>query len=134
MKGTIESYQKATYAPKDGSAPRDYAKLKIEGDERDFACWQKEGLVLAVGNVIEFEPVENNGRWKIQLAGTKTAGGGGFSRAKSPQEIDNQLKSFSLAYAKDITVKMIGISPLAEKDPVEFTLHIAEIFLEWLKK
>jgi hypothetical protein len=131
MKGIIESIIESSYKPPDGSTPRPYHKIVIVGIPKEYACWSGGG-VLKVGQEIDYQEEEKNGRWKLTLAGTAKTGG---YKAKPESEIQNQLKSFSLAYAKDLTCAMItkGI-PTGSQDVVSFTLNTADTFYGWLKE
>jgi hypothetical protein len=110
--------------------------IKIEGNPKDYSCWQKEGGLLQIGDTIEFTEELKNNHWRLKLV--KSLGQdekslpelkGGIKTSESE---DSRLKSMAVSYAKDLTVAEIGTGKFA-KDPTLHTLTGAELIYKWLK-
>jgi hypothetical protein len=125
MNGKVESLKKDTWNE------ITYYHVKLEGNPKDYSCWNKECANVKVGDNITFREEEKNNRWKLIL---DRPGGTGGGRAKTPEEINNQLKSFSISYSKDIAVAEInkGIAR-SEGDMMGLLFQRANAIYEWLK-
>jgi hypothetical protein len=109
--------------------------VKIEGNDKDYACWQKGIATSKVGDTIEFTDELKNGRWRLNIAAAPGALRSYTAKTKSPEEINNQLKSFALSYAKDIVASQVRAGRTTfEPDIVSYTTIMAGMFLSWLKK
>jgi hypothetical protein len=128
MQGKVEKVQTKLWNDKT------FYQVKIEGSNKDYACWQKEGASIKEGDTIEFTEEEKNGRYRLTLPSTGKPPFVGVTRGKSPEEIQNQLKSFAVAYSKDITVALLTAgAAVVAVDPVKYTLDNANIIYYWLK-
>ena len=121
MEGTIKSIRE------DKWQDIKYFKIYIEENDKEYACW-KGGEAIKVGQTVGFTEEEKNGRWKMILPGSKMGVGGGNRR--SPEELRNQIKSFSMSYAKDIVCNRMS----TYKDDTEVAAMLfkyANSILEW---
>uniref|UniRef100_A0A6H1Z5K4 Uncharacterized protein n=1 Tax=viral metagenome TaxID=1070528 RepID=A0A6H1Z5K4_9ZZZZ len=123
MKGIIETKTEKSWTNPEGQIKK-FFDITIEGIEKKYGCWQYDLLAAKnIGDEIEFDEVEKNGRWSMKLAGGGfKGGGGGFSRAKSPEEVKNQAKSFAASYAKDIVVSLINQGRLEKSTDIDASL------------
>jgi hypothetical protein len=111
---------------------RTFYKIKIAGNIKDYACWQGEGAKIKKGDTIEFTEEEKNGKWRLILPKSGVSSGFGGARGKSPEEIQNQLRSFAVSYSKDITVALLQAGANLS-DPIKVTLDNANVLLYWLQ-
>lgn len=123
-----------TKIPKEWTSPegqiKKFYEVTVEGIPKKYGCWQFEKLAaINIGDEIEFTETEKAGRWSMTLAGTAPKGGGFQSRGKSPEELKQQLKSFSSAYAKDVTVAFINQGTIKDSKAADASiLHYSNLF------
>ena len=125
MKGVIKAIAEKTWKDKV------FWEFQLEDDERVFSCWQDSFAGKKIGSDIEFEAVEKDGRWRAKIAGS----GGGFQpRGKSPEEMKQQVRSFSASYSKDIVVACINRDIIKTSKEIDATLlHYYEFFIKVLE-
>jgi len=112
-----------------------YWKLKLEGNTKEYACWQK-GVSFMEGQDIVFNEEMVKGRWRLSLIdrepqGAEVATPKRSGYVKSKEEIENQLKSFAMSYAKDMTVAEIGVNAAGEFDEKSYLFSLADQIYEW---
>lgn len=128
MKGVIETKAEKSWTNPEGQIKK-FFEITVEGIDKKYGCWQYDVLAAKnIGDEIEFEESEKGGRWSMRLAGT--APKGGFqSRGKTPEELKQQLKSFSSAYAKDVTVAFINQGTIKDSKAADASiLHYSNLF------
>jgi hypothetical protein len=124
MEGTIKQ------VVKDQWQDRTFYRVNIEENKIEYACWQAAGANLKIGDKVDFTEEEKSGRFKMILK-TEYSGKGGY-KARSPEEIKNQLLSFSMSYAKDIITSQIHLY----KDDNDVSANLfkyANSIYQWLK-
>lgn len=128
MKGKIETKTEREWKNPEGQTKK-FFDITIEGIDKKYGCWQYNELAAKnVGDEIEFEETEKNGRWSMKLAGA--AKGGGFqARGKSPEELKQQARSFSASYSKDLTVACIAAGIIKDSKGIDAAiLHWNNLF------
>jgi len=128
MKGIISKIGKSPVTMKDGTI-KDKLLVSFEGDNHIYECWSCN---FKVGDEAEGEVSEReyggNTYYSIKFSGTQKSGG--FqSRGKTPEELKQQLKSFSSAYAKDVTVAFINQGTIKDSKAADASiLHYSNLF------
>ena len=130
MKGKIENIEKSSVKMKDGTM-KDKFTILFEDDPKVYETWS---CSYKVGDEAEGEVSEREWNdktfYSIKFAGSQKTGGGGFqSRGRSPEELKQQLKSFSAAYAKDTTVAFINQGIIKDSKAADASiLHYSNLF------
>ncbi len=128
MKGKIAAKAEKSWTNPEGAVKKFY-EVEIEGIQKKYGCWQYNELAAKnIGDDIEFEESEKNGRWSMKLSGS--APKGGFqSRGKSEAELKQQLRSFAASYSKDLTVACITAGIVKDSKSIDASiLHWNNLF------
>lgn len=82
-----------------------YAWVKIEGEEKDIACWEIRDA--KEGDTIEYEVTENNGFLNLNIQAIKPRQ---MSTSNPSQTVGDEARQrgFALSYAKDIACALIA--------------------------
>ncbi len=126
MKGKIAAKAEKEWKNPEGVVKKFY-EVEIEGIPKKYGCWQYNELTAKnIGDEIEFEESEKGGRWSMKLAGGKAA----FQpRGKSPEELKQQVRSFSASYSKDLTVACIAAGIIKDSKAIDASiLHWNNLF------
>ena len=128
MKGKISAIETSQVTMKDGTAKEKFT-IAFEDDPKTYESWS---CSHKVGDEVEGEVSakewNNKTFYSIKFAGG-AKGGGGFSRAKSPDEVKAQARSFAASYGKDITVSLINQGRITESKEIDATLlHFYNLF------
>jgi hypothetical protein len=104
---------------------KDFWEVELE-DGTKGSCWNPEFANYQIGQDVDFDiqkDAKNNNRFKMKTANK----GGGGGRGKSPEELAQQQRTMVLAYAKDLTVGVIGMPGTPE------TMSAEEVIALWKK-
>ncbi len=121
MKGKLAAKAAKEWKSPEGTIKKFY-EVEIEGIPKKYGCWQYNELAAKnIGDEIEFEEKEKDGRWSMTLTGGKS---GGFAfKGKSPEELKQQIRSFAASYSKDICVALINQGKLPTSKEIDATLQ-----------
>jgi hypothetical protein len=126
MKGIIEAKTEKSWTKPGESVATKFFEVTVNG--KQYSNWQHDKMSpLKIGEEIEFDEAEKNGKWKLTLGGG--AKGGFQPRGKSPEEVKLQGHSFAASYAKDVVVACIAQGIVTDSKGIDAAiLHWNNLF------
>ena len=127
MKAKISNIETTPITMKDGTV-KDKFTIHFEEDPKAYEAWSCH---YKVGDEVEGEVSKRewNDKTFYSIKFPSSKGGGFQSRGKTPEELKQQLKSFSSAYAKDVTVAFINQGTIKDSKAADASiLHYSNLF------
>ncbi len=132
QKGIIKSLnRKSGTNPEGKSIP--FVEVMLEDDARLISVWGTELKDKMIGDELELEITEKDGKFKGKLAGASKPLGSPM-RGKSPEELKQMARTMSMSYSKDLCVALIAKEVLSMQNLDKELIRLANILHAWVTK